>query len=275
MSGPTVRDRPGDAEDRRIRRSWFVFTGSIAVLGLIAATRLAVEPAGLLNWLTIALLTIAGLAAVLNRFALRALELGRHAEAESFARILRGLSRSVSPDAIVDAIVEELGSGTGADHIVVVRRRPDARVLEATLINTRTGGPSSSTLFPISDLEDPPDVAESRRAPIGIPVGDGPERVLVALAGGSGRGPGRERRTNRAAPPDRRHDRRGVPTPMRGGPPPSAVDLLLARPRGNDPALVVAERIALRARSVYGLKHTLTAPLATDTGIVGAIVVSR
>ena len=270
-----MRDRPGDAEDRRIRRSWFVFTGSIAVLGLIAATRLAVEPAGLLNWLTIALITIAGLAAVLNRFALRALELGRHAEAESFARILRGLSRSVSPDAIVDAIVEELGSGTGADHIVVVRRRPDARVLEATLINTRTGGPSSSTLFPISDLEDPPDVAESRRAPIGIPVGDGPEPVLVALAGGSGRGPGRERRTNRTAPPDRRHDRRGVPTPMRGGPPPSAVDLLLARPRGNDPALVVAERIALRARSVYGLKHTLTAPLATDTGIVGAIVVSR
>jgi diguanylate cyclase len=37
----------------------------------------------------------------------------------------------------------------------------------------------------------------------------------------------------------------------------------------------VAERIAARARSVYGLKHTISAPLTTDDGPVGAIVVSR
>jgi diguanylate cyclase (GGDEF)-like protein len=273
VSGPIARDRPRDAEDRRIRRSWFVFTGSIAVLGLIAGTRLALEPGGPLNWVTVALVAVAGLAAVLNRFAVHALEIGRRAESESFARILRGLSRSVSPDAIVDAIVEELGSGTGADHIVVVRRRPDARVLEATLINARTGGPASTTLFPISDLEDPPDVAASRE-PIGIPVGDGVEPVLVALAGGSGRSV-RDRRRNRVAPIERVGDRRGVPRPRRGVAAPSAVDLLLARPRASDPALVIAERIAIRARSVYGLKHTLTAPLATDSGVVGAIVVSR
>jgi diguanylate cyclase len=42
-----------------------------------------------------------------------------------------------------------------------------------------------------------------------------------------------------------------------------------------DPAVVVAERIAARARSVYGLKHTISAPLTTDEGPVGAIVVSR
>ena len=106
----------------------------------------------------------------------------------------------------MDAIVEELGVGTGADHIVVARRRPDARVLEATLVNARTGGPTSSTLFPISDLEDPPD---------------------------------------------------------------------LDRARPTDPAVLVAGRIAARARRVYGLKHTLSAPLTTDGGVIGAIVVSR
>ena len=54
----------------------------------------------------------------------RARDRDRRDEAESFARILSGLSRSVSPDAILDAIVDELGDATGADHIVVVRRRP-------------------------------------------------------------------------------------------------------------------------------------------------------
>jgi diguanylate cyclase (GGDEF)-like protein len=37
----------------------------------------------------------------------------------------------------------------------------------------------------------------------------------------------------------------------------------------------VAERIAARVRDVYGLKHTLAAPLRTDEGLVGAIVLSR
>jgi len=55
----------------------------------------------------------------------------------------------------------------------------------------------------------------------------------------------------------------------------AAVDALLARPRPADPALVVAERIATRTRSVYGLKHTMTAPLTADGTTIGAIVVSR
>jgi diguanylate cyclase (GGDEF)-like protein len=82
-------------------------------------------------------------------------ESGRQTEAESFARILRGLSRSVSPDAIVDAIVEELGAGTEADHVSVVRRRPESRHLEAVLSPTRAGAPASRTYLPLSELEDP------------------------------------------------------------------------------------------------------------------------
>jgi len=55
----------------------------------------------------------------------------------------------------------------------------------------------------------------------------------------------------------------------------TATDRLFARPRSADRAAAAADRIALRARRVYGLKHTLAAPLTTDAGVVGAIVVSR
>lgn len=183
-----------------------VLSGSLLILALAALLRVTVDGARPLDWLMIGVIVVVAFVAVRHRMAVGALEISRRGEAESFARILQGLSRSISPDAIVDAIVEEIGSGTGADHIVVARRRPDARVLEATLVNTTTGGPSSTTLFPISDLEDPPE---------------------------------------------------------------------LDRARAIDPAVLVARRIAARARRIYGLKHTLSAPLTTDGGVIGAIVASR
>ena len=77
------------------------------------------------------------------------------ARPKSFARVLRGLSRSVSPDAIVDAIVEEVGEGTGADYVAVVRRRPEGRVLEAVLSPTRPGAAASRTTMGLRELEDP------------------------------------------------------------------------------------------------------------------------
>jgi diguanylate cyclase (GGDEF)-like protein len=39
--------------------------------------------------------------------------------------------------------------------------------------------------------------------------------------------------------------------------------------------MAVAERIARRARSVFGLRHTLVAPLTTDDGQIGALLISR
>jgi diguanylate cyclase (GGDEF)-like protein len=273
VTPPTARDRTGDAEDRRIRRSWLVFAGSFIVLGVLATFHVVFEPYTPLNWLIAGLIVVVGFAAVRNRFAVQALEVGRRAEAESFARILQGLSRSMSPDAIMGAIVEEIGTGTGADHIVVVRRRPDARVLEATLVNAGTGGPGSSTLFPISDLEDPADMTAPRREPAAIPIDVGAEPVLVAFAG-------RRAGSSRTAPQRRpaTGGRIAASAGRSGGQASgaaSAVDLLLSRPRVTDPSLVVAERIAARARSIYGLKHTLTAPLTADGAVIGAIVVSR
>ena len=54
------------------------------------------------------------------------LEVRGRGEAESFARILRGLSRSVSADAIVSAILDDLIDATAADHVVLVRAGADA-----------------------------------------------------------------------------------------------------------------------------------------------------
>jgi diguanylate cyclase (GGDEF)-like protein len=169
------------------------------VLALIAVVRLATERTGPIDAAVVGLVLVVGFAAIRHRQAVAALEVGRREEAESFARILSSLSRSVSPDAILGAIVAELASATGADHIVIARRRPDARVLEATLISARPGVPDSTTILPIGDLEEP--VTGERR--------------------------------------------------------------------------LVAERIAARARQVYGLVNTLAAPLTSDGADIGAIVLSH
>ena len=264
------------AEDPRIRRSWLAFAGTFFLLGLIVVVRLWVEMR-VSDWAIALLLVVVGLAAVRHRIAVRDLEFGRRAEAESFARILQGLSRSISPDAIVEAIVEELGSGTSADHIVIVRRRPDARVLEATLVNARTGGSTSSTLFPIGDLEDPPDLAaaSSARQPVAIPIeidanGEIPLPGARPRFGGQGAtvaaGPRRSGRRRPGRPPAPELATTTTTSTVAGRP---------GRLRDLDPDRIVANRIATRARSVFGLRHTLVTPLTTDGGMIGALLISR
>jgi diguanylate cyclase (GGDEF)-like protein len=260
-------------EDPGVRRSWLVFAGTFFALGLIAVLRLSMTGTRTLDWAIAGLIAVVGFAAVRHRIAVQALEAGRRAEAESFTRILKGLSRSISADAIVAAIVDELGSGTGADHVVIARRRPDARVLEATLVNTRTGGSTSSTLFPIGDLEDPPEPSfrtSRRRQPVAIPIdldpATAPSQVGVPLE------LGRTAVVVRA-PGSRRSGRR-----MPSAAPPFA-DLIAAGRSGlghsPDHDGLVAERIADRAKSIFGLRHTLVAPLTTDGGMIGALLVSR
>jgi diguanylate cyclase (GGDEF)-like protein len=272
VTPPTEQRPTGGAEDPRIRRSWLIFAGTFFALGSISVIRLLEGGTRPLDIAMTGLIVVVGFAAVRHRLAVQELEEGRRAEAESFARILQGLSRSISPDAIVGAIVEELGSGTGADHVVIVRRRPDARVLEATLVNARSGGSTSSTLFPIGDLEDPlDDVDREARAPIGIPIEVG-EPALVA-PGGGGLPLGERRATVR-----RSGRRMPAVAPAAEVVAVASSDGVDGRPgpvRGADPTVLVAERIAARARSVFGLRHTLVAPLTADDGQVGALLVSR
>src|SRR4051812_2861440 len=181
---PTRTTPPTDPTDRRIRVSWWFLAGAFALLGLVLVARLVMDPIRPIDLVLAGLVALVGYAALQHRNAVHALDEERRGEAESFARILQGLSRSVSPDAIVDAIVEELGVGTGADHIVVVRRRAGATTLEATLVSTRPGLRGSSTQFPLSDLEDPLGLDEAYREPVAIAVGA--EQLALALLGRGG-----------------------------------------------------------------------------------------
>ena len=273
---------PADASDRRIRRSWWAFAGSFLALGTIVFLRLGAEGASPLDWLVIALLLVAGIAGLINRQAVSALETGRRAEAESFARILSGLSRSVSPDAILAAIVDELARATDADHIVVVRRRPDARVLDATLISARAGVADSNTLLPIADLEDP--VFETRiveREPVTVAVmGEAAQPIAVGadVAPGVGVAGGGELARSRVETLIGRgvRSRAELAGRIGGGSGPAAVAPgRTGLPAGGREGQLVADRIAARVRRVYGLRRTLAAPLTSDGAVVGAIVLSH
>jgi diguanylate cyclase (GGDEF)-like protein len=156
VTEPNLRPtRPADASASRPRRTWTALVGLFVALVVVGLVQLVVDGPSPLDWLLLALSLAALAVTVTDARAVTRLEEQRGAEAASFTRILSGLSRSVSPDAILDAIVEELGRASGADHVVVVRRRPDARVLEARLVSQRAGVPETATLLPITDLEDP------------------------------------------------------------------------------------------------------------------------
>src|ERR1041385_2458023 len=167
-AAPPPRSSPQGPGDPSIRRTWWLLAGTFFLLALLNGIRLVTERQPI-DWLTVALVIVAAVAAIAHRNAVGGLESRGRGEAESFARILRGLSRSVSADAIVAAIVDDLLAATEADHVVLVRRRRTRTALEATLVTRRPGVPATTTVLPSSLLELPPDGTE--RAPIAIPIG--------------------------------------------------------------------------------------------------------
>jgi hypothetical protein len=76
------RTQTAEPDDPRIRRTWWFFAASLAVAGLAMALRLATGDAGPLDWLLTGLLVVAGVAAIVHRRAVAALELRRRIEAE-------------------------------------------------------------------------------------------------------------------------------------------------------------------------------------------------
>ena len=82
-----------DPSDRRIRRSWWTFSGAFLLLTAILLSSALRPGASLLDGAVLLLLVIAGAAALVQRSAVADLDRRRRGEAESFARILSGLSR--------------------------------------------------------------------------------------------------------------------------------------------------------------------------------------
>jgi len=163
------RSRTADALDPSIRRTWWLLAGTFLILGVVALVRFV----GSRSWVDVALFLVilaAAVAAIGHRNAVAGLEARGRAEAESFARILRGLSRSVSADAIVAAILDDLLDATDADHAVVVRRRADGSALDATLVTRRSGVPTTTAALPTADLDGPIEWKPAARV---VPVGPG------------------------------------------------------------------------------------------------------
>jgi diguanylate cyclase (GGDEF)-like protein len=187
----------------------------------------------------------------------------RQAEAESFSRILRALARSVSPDAVVEAIVHELGKAAAADHVAVVRMRPGETVLDVTFVSMGPGTPTSNTVMPLQQLAP----VETRRV---RPLRHQPVASSPLAAGGNGSG-GHVKNETAVWQEVRQQLGLATPSSRRSNP---------AKARGEPDeeeanAQEVADRIAYRLRDVYGLRNTLAAPLQVDQAIVGAIILSR
>jgi diguanylate cyclase (GGDEF)-like protein len=277
---PPSRQGPGDPS---IRRTWWLLAGAFFLLALTNGLRLVVERQAL-DWLTVGLVILAAVAAIAHRNAVAGLESRGRGEAESFARILRGLSHSVSADAIVSAILEDLIDATAADHVVLVRRRQDGVALDATLVSRRAGVPTTTTVLPLAVLDAPPDGEEP--APVAVPMGDAdlppaaqatvepaPAIALPRVARrASDVGGGRTLVRRVAAEGLALLRDIGLPTPDFLG---SRGSARLAEVLARGDEAKVAERVADRVRSVFGLSHTLTVPLRAERGVIGAIVLSR
>ena len=146
--------RPEDPRERRTAATWRLIAGLFLVVALLLAVDIARtgarDPVG---WaIIVGLAALAVLAVTYHRDVL-ALTQRQRSEAESLNRILQGLSRSASPEAVLGGILEELRAATGADHCVVVRRRPRSRLLDATLVSGSAASPATSTTLPSVLLE--------------------------------------------------------------------------------------------------------------------------
>jgi diguanylate cyclase (GGDEF)-like protein len=138
-----------DPRERRAATTWRLIAGLFAVVAVLLVVDVvrSTPPDPVAVAVAIGVAALAALAAAYHRDILAIADRQRF-EAESLNRILQGLSRSSSPDAVLGAIAGELRKGTGADHVVVVRRRPRSRLLEATLVSANPAVGDTATTLP-------------------------------------------------------------------------------------------------------------------------------
>ena len=292
---PPSRQGPGDPS---IRRTWWLLAGAFFLLALTSGLRLITDRQPV-DWLIAGLVILAAVAAIAHRNAVAGLESRGRGEAESFARILRGLSHSVSADAIVSAILDDLIDATAADHVVLVRRRRDGVALDATLVSRRAGVPTTTTLLPLSVLDAPAEGGD--RPPVAVPMGAQETSADLSSEGAAATdvassaelpAPDELRPLGLPRVARRASDIGGSRTLLHrvaaealallrdiGLPTPDILDASgRAKPsevlaRGDE--AIVAERVAHRVRAVFGLSHTLTVPLRSEPYPIGVIVLSR
>lgn len=302
-------DRIGERElsSGPLRQRWFLFAGAFATAAALGLVRLVTDGWRPLDVLLAGSLIAAGVFAVRFQATVQELEAGRRTEAEGFARIVRGLSRSVSPESIVEAIVEELGHVVAADHVVVVRRARTGRGLEATLVSRRPGVPNATTLIPTAGLDRIVADATDERGSHGRVASEPVLVRRIEQAWPSPRGLSPDHSSALVSP--ERTDTAVVASGRQAISAPTAVvaaeasrsesmaPVAAARTPGDRPnrpaplaepddrpgrarfdrhaARSAADELGRRAASVYGLPHTLAEPLVAGDLVVGALVLSR
>lgn len=165
-AGTPGAGKPIDARERaflrRVRRTVY---GLLGVLALLLLTDLLRTPTDLLALLELACVGAIGAGMWTQHELSRRLANRRKTLDAGLTRMLQGMSRSVSPDAIVQTIVDELRGAADADHILVARLRPVDRVVEATLVSSRARVPAARTVLPAGILDPARLPASKREAP--------------------------------------------------------------------------------------------------------------
>lgn len=176
---PDQRTDDEERSARLVRWTGRVLAALLALLGVATVLSTAVTPRDLLELLHVGL--VGGLAVTLfiYRGALMQVAHRQRDEEQSLTRILQGLSRSTSPDAVVSVIVEELRQVSGADHVAVVRLSEDQHHLEATLVSAGTAVPVSRTRLPVGTLEGPGDRAALEQIAIHLRSAYGLRHILA------------------------------------------------------------------------------------------------
>jgi diguanylate cyclase (GGDEF)-like protein len=129
---------------RRLQLTRRVLAGTLGVLALIAAWYLYDDGIGVLDLvLSVALVTLV-LGLYVRHDTTTELTRNRLEREAGIRRIVTGLSRSVSTEAVVDTVISDLRAATDADHVVVARVRDDDSV-EVTLVAAQADAPPSRT----------------------------------------------------------------------------------------------------------------------------------
>jgi diguanylate cyclase (GGDEF)-like protein len=271
------RGRPAGIGKQSISLTWTLLTIAVALLLGQAVIGFWMGRNG---WgdlaMTVATALLVG-SAVLNARASGMVVAKRNAEAESFSRLLQALSRSVSPNAVMEAIVHELGTATGADHVAVVQMRSGGSALDVTFVSMLPGAQTSNTVMPVRQLEG---VDTRRLRPAPKQSGGAARAMAGGLRGDDPREGGLD-----ALWHTKEEVRAGTPKPsiipprLRAWLPwlwePPVEEIFPTGKQDQSNAREVANQIAYRLRDAYGLRNTLAAPLEEGDAIVGAIVLSR
>ena len=163
-TGPAGSRSDDTREQLVLARARQAAVAAFAVLALTVLVLLTRSPGDAVVLLALLATIALGSGLLVNIVVSRRMGERRNTREAGQTRILQGMSRSGSPEAIVEAIIDELRRTADADHIVVARLRPVHRVVETTLVSMRAMVPPSRSILPAGVLDPSRRDGRTRRA---------------------------------------------------------------------------------------------------------------